>query len=68
MAIGQLLLFSLGMRWRKTSRWSSKAGAFENKWNEDLLCFHLVVLLLERVDFAADHLNLLNMAGDWAQC
>lgn len=34
-------------------------------WGErDLLCFHLVVLLLEVVDLAADHLDLLDMAGD----
>jgi hypothetical protein len=30
----------------------------------DLLCFHLVVLLLKGVDLAADHLNLLDMASD----
>jgi hypothetical protein len=31
---------------------------------KNLLCFHLVVLLLERVDFAADQLDLLDMAGN----
>jgi hypothetical protein len=31
---------------------------------EVLLLFHLVVLLLERVDFAADQLDLLDMPGD----
>jgi hypothetical protein len=31
---------------------------------EDLLGFHLVVLLLERVDLAANQLNFLDMAAD----
>jgi hypothetical protein len=30
-----------------------------------VLCLHLVVLLLERVDAGADQLNLLDVAGDW---
>lgn len=29
-----------------------------------VLCFHLVVLLLKRVDLAADQFNLLNMTSD----
>ena len=31
---------------------------------QDLLCFHLVVLLLQRVDLVADQLNLLDVARD----
>lgn len=40
-------------------RWDGSCGV---EW--DLLGLHLVVLLLEVVDLAADHLNLLDMAGD----
>jgi hypothetical protein len=35
----------------------------------DVLCFHLVMLLFQGVDFAANHLNLLDVAGDcWGLC
>lgn len=30
-----------------------------------LLCLHLVVRLLKRVDFAADQLNFLDVTGDY---
>jgi hypothetical protein len=54
----------LGTRVRPTSSGARRQARLKKYRTSDLLCFHLVVLLLERVDFAADHLDLLDMAGD----
>jgi hypothetical protein len=64
MTICQLLLIVLARACAQHRSGARRQARLEAYRTSDLLCFHLVVLLLERVDFAADHLDLLDMAGD----